>query len=63
MTGGKREGAGRKAARGERKEVASIRITPTLREYLDAQEGSMSDVIEDALRRTKGFREWEKTRK
>jgi|GEM_PF-5141499 len=61
--GGKREGAGRKAARGERKEVTSIRLTPTLRAFLDAQAASMSDVIEDAIRRTKAFRDWEKTRK
>lgn len=63
MTGGKREGAGRKAIRGERKEVASVRLTPTLRAFLDDQAGSMSDVIEDAIRRTKAFRDWEKTRK
>ena len=63
MIGGKREGAGRKPARGERKEVASVRLTPTLRAFLDAQAASMSDVIEDAIRRTKAFREWENTRK
>jgi hypothetical protein len=58
MIGGKREGAGRKAARGERKEVASVRLTPTLRAFLDVQEASMSDVIEDCVRRSKAFREW-----
>ena len=63
MTGGKREGAGRKAARGERKEVASVRLTPTLRAFLDAQAGSMSDVIEDCVRRSKAFREWLAARK
>lgn len=62
-SGGKREGAGRKAARGERKESLSIGVTPTLRTFLEAQAGSMSDVIEDAIRRTKAFRDWEKTRK
>ena len=63
MLGGKREGAGRKAARGERKESLSIGVTPTLRAFLDAQAGSMSDVIEDAIRRTKLFREWLAARK
>lgn len=61
-SGGKRKGAGRPAPRGERKEVTSIRITPTLRAFLEEQPESMSDVIEDAMRRTKAFREWEKTR-
>ena len=61
--GGKREGAGRKASRGERKQVASVRLTPTLRAFLDDQEASMSDVIEDAIRRTKLFREWLAARK
>ena len=63
MNGGKREGAGRKPARGERKEVASVRLTPTLRAFLDDQEGSMSDVIEDCVRRSKPFREWLAARK
>lgn len=63
MTGGKREGAGRKAARGERKESLSIGVTPTLRAFLEAQAGSMSDVIEDCLRRSKAFREWLAARK
>lgn len=63
MTGGKREGAGRKPGRGERKESLSIGVTPTLRAFLDAQAGSMSDVIEDAIRRTKLFREWMAARK
>ncbi len=60
--GGKREGAGRKPGRGERKEVASVRLTPTLREFLDDQGESMSEVIEDAIRKTKKFREWLKAR-
>lgn len=56
--GGKRNGAGRKPGRGERKEVASVRLTPTLRAFLDDQPQSMSETIEDAIRRTKAFREW-----
>jgi len=60
--GGKRKGAGRPAERGERKVSLTVGVTPTLREFLDAQEGSISDTVEDAIRRTKAFREWEKSR-
>lgn len=58
MMGGKREGAGRKARRGERKQPLTIKITPTLRAFLDAQPASAADTVEDALRRTKAFRDW-----
>lgn len=60
--GGKREGAGRKAERGERKESLTVRVTPTLREYLEEQDASAADVIEDAVRNTKRFREWNRAR-
>lgn len=60
-SGGRRKGAGRKATRGEAKESLTVRITPTLRAFIDAQEHSAADVIEDAIRRTKSFREWKKT--
>lgn len=63
MSGGKREGAGRKPARGERKEVTSVRLTPTLRAFLDAQARSMADEIECVIRRTKAFRDWLVNRK
>lgn len=56
--GGKREGAGRKAGRGERKESLTVRVTPTLREYLNEQDASAADVIEDAIRKTKRFKDW-----
>jgi len=56
--GGKREGAGRKASRGEAKVTTSIGVTPEVKRYLDQCEESQSDVIEDAIRRTKAFREW-----
>ena len=49
---------GRPPQRGERKQVASVRLTPTVREYLDAQVGSMSETIETLVRRTRDFREW-----
>ena len=61
-SGGKRKGAGRKAERGEAKESLTVRITPTLREFIAAQEASAADLIEDAIRRTKNFREWMKAR-
>lgn len=61
--GGKREGAGRKPGRGVRKENLVIRVTPDLREFLDAQPESCANVIEDAIRRTKSFREWLAARK
>lgn len=60
MVGGKREGAGRKPGRGVRKENLVIRVTPELRAFLEAQPESCANVIEDALRRSKGFREWRK---
>jgi hypothetical protein len=56
--GGKREGAGRKASRGEAKIVTTINVTPELKQYLSQCEQSQSEVIEDAMRRTKAFREW-----
>lgn len=62
MLGGKRKGAGRKARRGERKQPLTIKITPTLRAFLDAQDASAADTVEDALRRTKAFRDWDRER-
>lgn len=59
VRGGAREGAGRPAERGERKQSLTIRITPTLRAFIDQQTASAADVIEDTLRRTKAFRDWE----
>jgi hypothetical protein len=56
--GGKREGAGRKASRGEAKVVTTINVTPELKAYLSQCEQSQSEVVEDAIRRTKAFREW-----
>lgn len=56
--GGKREGAGRKASRGEAKVTTSIGVTPEVKQYLEQCDRSQSDVIEDAVRHTKAFREW-----
>ena len=60
MIGGKREGAWRKPCRAVRKENLVIRVTPELREFMDAQQQSCADVVEDSIRRTKLFREWTK---
>jgi len=57
--GGKRAGAGRPADRGERKQQASMRLTPTLLRYLAQCDGSMADTVEDTVRRTAAFRRWE----
>jgi hypothetical protein len=56
--GGKRTGAGRPAARGERKINTGLRLTPTLRAYLAQHEKTQADVVEDAIRRTADFKRW-----
>lgn len=50
--------AGRPAKYGERKQSLTIRITPTLREFLDSRSESVAITIEDAVRNTREFREW-----
>jgi hypothetical protein len=60
--GGKRTGSGRPATRGERKQPLTIRITPTLRAYLDQCDDSIAETIEDAVRRTAAFRTWQRNR-
>lgn len=56
--GGKRDGAGRKPARGVRKCTLALRVTPEIKQFLAEQEDSASNIVEDAIRRTKAFREW-----
>jgi hypothetical protein len=55
--GGKREGAGRKPRPEARKVPMTIKIDRELAEYLGTIEGKTA-AIEEALRRSKGFREW-----
>ena len=43
---------------GERKINTGVRLTPTLLRYLAQCDGSTADVVEDAVRRTAGFRRW-----
>ena len=57
--GGRREGAGRKARPDERKIPLAIKLAVELSEYLATVE-SKTGTIEEALRRSKGFREWRK---
>lgn len=59
--GGKREGAGRKARPDERKIPLAIKIAVELSEYLATVE-SKTATIEDALRRSKCFRDWKRGR-
>lgn len=55
--GGKREGAGRKARPDERKIPLAIKLEVELSEYLASCENKTA-AIEEALRRSNGFREW-----
>lgn len=57
--GGKRKGAGRKPAPDSRSVPKSIKVSQRVADYL-AERGT--GVIEDAIRRTKDFREWAKSR-
>lgn len=57
--GGKRKGAGRKARPDSRSVPKSIKVSQEVADYL-AKRGT--GVIEDALRRTKDFKEWAKSR-
>lgn len=59
--GGKRTGAGRKARPDERKVPLAVKLAVELSEYLASVE-SKTGAIEEALRRSKGFLEWRKTR-
>lgn len=58
QNGGKREGAGRKPDRGVRKQPITLSVTPELREYITRVEGEASNLVEDTVRKTKGFRDW-----
>lgn len=57
--GGKRKGAGRKARPDSRSVPKSIKVSQQVADYL-SERGT--GVIEDALRRTKDFKEWAKSR-
>ena len=56
--GGQREGAGRPADRGVRKQTTSMRLTPTVLRYLAECDDTAANVVEDTIRRSAAFREW-----
>jgi hypothetical protein len=53
--GGKRDGAGRKASPDSRSVPKSIKVSRQVADYLSDRG---TGVIEDALRRTKDFKDW-----
>ena len=55
MRGGKRKGAGRKASPDSRNVPKSIKVSQEVADYL-AEHGT--GLVEDAIRRTKHFKEW-----
>jgi hypothetical protein len=55
--GGKREGAGRKASPESRSVPKSLKVSRQFADYL-AEVGT--GIVEDALRKTKAFRDWVK---
>lgn len=61
--GGARVGAGAKPKRGVRKQSLTIGVTPTLREFLDSHDESVSETIESMIRKSKQFATWEQSKK
>lgn len=57
--GGKRAGAGRKASPDSRSVPKSIKVSQEVADYLTSRG---TGLIEDAIRKTKAFREWAKSR-
>ena len=57
--GGKREGAGRKASPDSRSVPKSIKVSREVADYL-SEHGT--GLIEDAIRKSKAFRDWQKGR-
>ena len=60
--GGKRDGAGRRASRGEAKVTTAIGVTPEVKEYLDQHEKSQSELCEDLIRRSKELKAWQRSK-
>ena len=53
---------GRPAKFGERKQIISITVTPTLVEFLKSNELSASEQIESTIRNTLAFMHWSRNR-
>ena len=60
--GGPRKGAGRKPRPEERKIMTTIKLDRELYEYLETVENKTA-AIEEALRRSQGFRKWKRDKK
>lgn len=58
MTKKRKAGGGRKPSREETKEPMSARLSPLVLRFCREQEQSTADVLEDAVRRTKAFKDW-----
>lgn len=58
--GGKRAGAGRKPGPHGAKVSLTVGISQAVKDYL-ASTGNSSDAIEKMVRRSAGFREWQRT--
>lgn len=61
--GGKREGSGRKIQGTEKKLTTGITITPTVKRWLDDQKDSNGSIVENLIRKSKPFKDWQKLSK
>lgn len=59
--GGKRKGAGRKPAP-DAKQPISARVSPEVKAFL-ADQANASETIDETIRRSKKFKDWDKGRK
>ena len=59
MSGGKRDGAGRKPGPYGCKVTLAVRVSPDVKAYLAAT-GNMSNATDEAVRRSTAFRQWSK---
>lgn len=60
--GGNRKGSGRKSIYGTAKVKTSTAFSVEVKEYAEGCGQSLSQLAEEAIRRTKAFREWKKSR-
>lgn len=60
--GGSRPGAGRKTMHDKKKITLCLTVTPTVREWLQSQEVNASEVVEQMVRKQRGFKAWTKAR-
>ena len=60
--GGKRKGSGRKSIYGTAKVKTSTAFSVEVKEYAEGCGLSLSQLAEEAIRRTKAFRDWKKSK-